>query len=104
MIDTERLGVPSGVLMAMSCIFIVSLVIDILIAHFSVDPKDRLATVLWTPCQYIYQMMATFASCKALFELVWAPFYWDKTEHGREAALTRRPHGLRLPSVALHKH
>ncbi|MGR3616385.1 MAG: hypothetical protein ACU0BB_10115 [Paracoccaceae bacterium] len=31
-----------------------------------------------------YFILGTFAAYKALYELIWNPFFWDKTEHGHD--------------------
>lgn len=36
----------------------------------------------WVPMMHLYWPMGTIAMWKALYELVFKPFYWDKTEHG----------------------
>ncbi|MEL7344426.1 MAG: glycosyltransferase [Pseudomonadota bacterium] len=36
----------------------------------------------WVPLLHIYFPLGALASYKALYELVAAPFYWDKTSHG----------------------
>ncbi|WP_390261580.1 glycosyltransferase [Halodurantibacterium flavum] len=36
----------------------------------------------WVPSLPLYFPLATLAAYKALAELVWNPFYWDKTRHG----------------------
>ncbi|MGP3698749.1 glycosyltransferase [Rhodobacter sp. NSM] len=37
---------------------------------------------LWVPTMHLYNPLATLAAYKALWELLRAPFYWDKTRHG----------------------
>jgi hypothetical protein len=37
---------------------------------------------LWLPLMIFYNMLATIAAYKALYEMLSAPFYWDKTSHG----------------------
>lgn len=37
---------------------------------------------LWTPLMHLYWPLGTIAMWKALYELVFSPFYWDKTDHG----------------------
>ncbi|CUH68363.1 Cellulose synthase catalytic subunit [UDP-forming] [Thalassovita autumnalis] len=38
--------------------------------------------ILWVPSLHLYYPMAVLAAYKALAELIFAPFYWDKTQHG----------------------
>ncbi|WP_418904105.1 glycosyltransferase [Cereibacter sphaeroides] len=53
---------------------------------------------LWVLTMHLYNPLATFAAYKALWELLTAPFYWDKTRHGlfdppvRLSASAARPH------------
>ncbi|KPA20092.1 hypothetical protein shim_35900 [Shimia sp. SK013] len=41
----------------------------------------------------LYFPLATLAAFKALIELVVAPYYWDKTEHGKTAEATDLEYG-----------
>lgn len=36
----------------------------------------------WVPTMHVYYPLGILAAYKALYELVCAPFYWDKTQHG----------------------
>jgi hypothetical protein len=44
---------------------------------------DRMRILLWTP---LHWLMLSLAAWWAAFELIGAPFYWRKTEHGLDAA------------------
>jgi cellulose synthase/poly-beta-1,6-N-acetylglucosamine synthase-like glycosyltransferase len=45
--------------------------------------KFRLARlILWVPVLPLYWLMGVIAVTKALFELLFKPYYWDKTRHG----------------------
>jgi glycosyltransferase XagB len=51
--------------------------------------------LFWVPTLQFYYPLGVLAAYKALYELVFAPFYWDKTMHGhslqpRRAGLLRR--------------
>ncbi len=39
----------------------------------------------WVPTMVLYFPMATIGAYKGLIELLVAPYYWDKTEHGKTA-------------------
>ncbi|MEO0484572.1 MAG: glycosyltransferase family 2 protein [Pseudomonadota bacterium] len=43
----------------------------------------------WAPTLTAYFPLGTMAMYKGLFELIWRPFYWDKTSHGTEIAATQ---------------
>ncbi|WP_251413995.1 glycosyltransferase [Lutimaribacter degradans] len=49
----------------------------------------------WVPSLHLYFPLGCIAAYKALWELITAPFYWDKTEHGLS---------LHLPSRGLVPH
>jgi cellulose synthase/poly-beta-1,6-N-acetylglucosamine synthase-like glycosyltransferase len=36
----------------------------------------------WVPTMHFYFPLGVLAAYKALYELIFAPFYWDKTQHG----------------------
>jgi len=38
--------------------------------------------LVWVPILPFYWTLGAVAAWKAVFELVWAPYYWDKTMHG----------------------
>ncbi|GGE57324.1 glycosyltransferase family 2 protein [Actibacterium pelagium] len=44
--------------------------------------------VLWVPTLHLYYPLATLAAYKALWEMVFKPFYWDKTQHGHSGDQT----------------
>ncbi len=37
---------------------------------------------LWLPTMMVYNLLASLAAYKALYEVMTKPFYWDKTAHG----------------------
>ena len=38
--------------------------------------------LIWVPTLPFYWTLGAVAAWKAVFEMVWAPYYWDKTMHG----------------------
>ncbi|MEI4196198.1 glycosyltransferase [Roseovarius sp. E0-M6] len=36
----------------------------------------------WVPLMHVYAPLGTIAAYKALYEMIFAPFFWDKTAHG----------------------
>lgn len=57
----------------------------------------------WTPTMHFYTPLGTLAAYKALYEMIFAPFFWDKTSHGHSlaAAAARSESGLDLARVEL---
>lgn len=77
------LGLSHTQIIALSGVFIVSFSVDTLGQVLGVLRSGHTRLLPWIITTYFYFPMATFASYKALFELCTAPFYWDKTMHGR---------------------
>ena len=46
--------------------------------------------MFWVPTLHFYFPLGVFAAYKALYELVTAPFFWDKTAHGHSMTPRRR--------------
>lgn len=57
--------------------------IDFTIASLSMRGQNRRGLIPWVIGFAIYFPMATIAVYKALFELIFLPFFWDKTTHGQ---------------------
>ena len=57
----------------------------------SVAGQGRNALLPWVFTMAAYFPMATLASYKALLELLFIPFYWDKTAHGKTHEGTSAP-------------
>lgn len=54
--------------------------------------SGRKRLIVWVPTMVLYFPLATFAAYKGLIELLVAPYYWDKTEHGKTAEATDLVH------------
>ncbi|MEL7165570.1 MAG: glycosyltransferase [Pseudomonadota bacterium] len=64
-------------------LFVASGVLNLLINALAVSGPRHRHLMPWVLTMPFYFPLAAFASYKALFELVTAPFFWDKTRHGR---------------------
>ena len=51
---------------------------------------ERRFLIPFVPTMGLYFLLGTLAAFKALWELVVAPCYWDKTQHGVEVAETHK--------------
>lgn len=49
----------------------------------AVNKSKRPSLYQWIPSMMLYFPLATLAAYKGLVEMVFAPFYWDKTSHGK---------------------
>ncbi len=63
-------------------LLIVGEIVMILIAITAMLLKKRPALIPVIATLFLYWPLGTFAAYKAIFELFFAPFYWDKTDHG----------------------
>ena len=45
----------------------------------------------WVPTMHFYAPLAAIAAYKAIYELVFKPFFWDKTAHGLSVTARGRP-------------
>jgi glycosyltransferase XagB len=55
--------------------------------------RGELRLLRWAPLLLIYWTLGAIAAWKAVFELVWAPYYWDKTRHGVTRMAPKDRHG-----------
>ena len=81
----DPLGLPQlspQLVGAAMVIFGAATMIDFTIACLSMRGQNRRGLMFWVPAFLLYFPMATLAAYKALFELIFVPFYWDKTAHG----------------------
>lgn len=62
--------------------FVLSEILLLIIGIFACRSKPHRRLIPWLPSLMLYWPLATLAMYKAIFELLFAPFYWDKTEHG----------------------
>ena len=46
--------------------------------------------LVWVPTLPFYWTLGAVAAWKALVEIVWAPYYWDKTRHGISRVFRQR--------------
>ncbi len=83
--------VPSGVINAASAVFILTEILAICIGVVAVSSARRRFLIGWVPTMMLYYPLGVLAAYKAAFELVFRPFFWDKTQHGH-AGVEHTPH------------
>lgn len=76
----EVLG--SGTVHAMIGLFVFSEGLGIAAGLVAVSGRAHRHLAVFVPTMGLYFTLGTLAAFKALWELVCAPFYWDKTQHG----------------------
>jgi len=77
---TLTLGVP--VALFMMWFFLFSELCNLTISMVAVSRREHRHLMPYVLTLPFYFPMGALAAAKALKELVWEPFYWDKTEHG----------------------
>lgn len=72
----------AGVVLPIAAFFIASEALNLICGVLAVSGKRHSHLMIWVLTMPLYFPLAALASYKALHELVKAPFYWDKTQHG----------------------
>ena len=88
-------------LLAMGKLFLGVELLTMAAAVYAVRGPDHRHLVPWVPVLHAYFPLGCIAAYKALWEMVAAPFYWDKTEHGLSLPFQARGlfHPLDRPRV-----
>ena len=73
---------PTGFYL-LTCLFILSELITIAVGILALDPVRHRRLWLWVPTLHLYFPLAAIAAYKGIWELIYKPFYWDKTTHGQ---------------------
>ena len=71
-----------SLLIGVGKLFLAVEVINIAIYIVSVSGRYHRHLIPWAPTMHLYTPLGTIAAYKALYEMVFAPFFWDKTSHG----------------------
>ncbi|WP_232796347.1 glycosyltransferase [Roseovarius salinarum] len=81
------------VLITLVSLFLMVEAINICIHLASVSGREHGHLMKWTPTMHFYGPLGAIAAYKALYELVFAPYFWDKTAHGHSLSLPGRRGG-----------
>ncbi|MCZ4352156.1 glycosyltransferase [Roseovarius aestuarii] len=73
---------PRDVLLMFGQLFLAVELLNIGFYMVGVSGPAHRHLMIWTPTMHLYTPLGTIAAYKALYEMVFAPFYWDKTSHG----------------------
>lgn len=63
-------------------LLVLSEAVNITLAGIALHRTGRRRLLPWVLAMNLYYMLTTLAAAKALVELLYRPFFWDKTEHG----------------------
>lgn len=67
------------------CLCVAAELGNLAIAAAGVARKSHRFLLPFVPTMPLYYVLGTFAALKAIQELLWRPFFWDKTQHGISA-------------------
>ncbi|WP_284165077.1 glycosyltransferase [Frigidibacter sp. SD6-1] len=73
---------PVWGLAALGGLFVLSESLNIAVGMWAVRDRTHRHLMPWVPTLCLYFPLGALASYKALWEIVRAPFFWDKTRHG----------------------
>lgn len=75
--------IPADWAKGLLALFLFAELVSLLTGFIAVARTQHEDLMQWVPMMFFYFPMGVFAVYKAWSELVFKPFYWDKTTHGR---------------------
>ena len=70
---------------ALFSLFLAAELTNVMVGLVAVAARERRFLLPWVPTMILYYPLGVLAAYKALWELIWNPFFWDKTQHGQAA-------------------
>ncbi|MBM7068177.1 glycosyltransferase [Actibacterium sp. 188UL27-1] len=93
---------PTAVFWTCITVFVVAELVNLAIGTLGLARSGRQQMLCWVPFMHFYFPLGAIASYKALWEVVVAPFYWDKTMHGlHDEAPNEQPDTVDIPEQAV---
>ncbi|MEM7057352.1 MAG: glycosyltransferase family 2 protein [Pseudomonadota bacterium] len=75
-------AMPDWALAALAFVLVLGQAVMLSSAVLALHRREQLALLAWVPTLVIYWTVGAAAAWKAVIELAFAPYYWDKTTHG----------------------
>jgi hypothetical protein len=72
----------SGALSGLIAFFIAGELLSLCLGLVALHRKEHRHLIPFLPSMIVYFALGPLAAYKALWELVYVPFFWDKTQHG----------------------
>jgi len=76
------MGISNWVYWGISTLCLASFLIEMRLNTCAVRQSGHIALRRWILSVYLYFPLGSLAMYKAAWEMITAPFYWDKTDHG----------------------
>lgn len=73
---------PGAAVAGLSGLFVLSELLAVACCIWAVRGRSHRHLIAWVPTLAFYFPLASLAACKALWEVMRRPFFWDKTRHG----------------------
>jgi cellulose synthase/poly-beta-1,6-N-acetylglucosamine synthase-like glycosyltransferase len=73
---------PEGWVLAMGSSFVIVEIVNICVGLWAVRGRDHHHLMPWVFTLNLYFPLGALAGWKAIYEVIVAPYYWDKTTHG----------------------
>ncbi len=74
---------PASVILACTAMLMMFELLSLAIGITALAISGQRSLIGWVPTLILYFPIGVLAAYKALYELAWCPFYWDKTQHGQ---------------------
>lgn len=81
---------PGAALTLLAGLFLTAEALSVCIHATTVSTRKHSHLLPWVPTMHFYAPLAAIAAYKAVYELVFKPFFWDKTAHGLSVAARGR--------------
>lgn len=93
--------VPQGTLVSLGTGFLIAELVVLATAAVAVSGPAHRHLLPWVLSLHLYFPLAAFAAYKALYELIFRPVYWDKTQHG--LSIRAAPEANRSQTPVAHR-
>ena len=87
--------------MRLQRLFLLVEILTIATGLLAVSGRAHRHLLFWVPTLHFYFPLGVLAVYKALYELIFAPFFWEKTAHGHSLKTRARP-GLLARAFTQH--
>ncbi len=82
LIDRAIFGLPDGLMMGLAVAGLLAEMAMFALGYAAMRRTHHRMSPLWLASMVFYNLLASLAAYKALYEVLTKPFYWDKTAHG----------------------
>ena len=94
---------PHWLIPGLAGLFLMSEAVNLAASALALWRPGRRGLIAWVPRLHLYFPLGALAMYKALWELVLAPYYWDKTQHGHHLATRAGEGDIRIPKPPRRK-